>query len=776
MRVTTVSTAALCSLGVIAAYGISNKVNGTPQPETPQDNPKPVAEPSPAPKVAVETPVAQTIAPPTLSPQSISTTQSLTKARQEREARLAENLAKISVPGADKPLPVPKLPTLSIKVPDVKSLPIDKIVSRAVGPKLTAVQPATAPAIRPAQPAQPIAKANHQPQTSAQIKVPANSVAFATPHPTPPQPIVTSAHPAPAAPQATPAQAAQPTTEIASAQSPSATQPSLRVESANSTSQPTMTIASQSVRPAAPENGLPLIERLTAALPMLGTQNKAATPSEPAKPDANSSGSDSSSPAAVQAVQPAQPQAGAAAPAIQAAQPIPQAVQVATVPHAPQPAVTVQTPSPPIYPDLGPIDAATVDAAYTLGPGDRLSLRFFNVPEYNGDVQVLADGTLNLPLVGSISVGGMTLQQAEAEIAARYQSELRYAVVTVTLQQPRPLQIVVAGEVQQPGSYTLSLVEGAQFPSIVAAIQNAGGTTQAADLRNVVVQRSTRTNPNQTIAVNLVDLVRNGNLSQDLKLRDGDRVIIPTATSIDFTESAQLSASNVAGTATQAFDIAVVGEVLRPGAYKMGGGEAGGGRPSISQAIQLAGGVKPSADLRQIQIRRATRTGVEQVINVDFWQLLQAGNLSQDLILQQGDRITIPTATTPTAAETTLLSAANISPATIRVNIVGEVNSPGTVEIPPGSTLNQAILAAGGLNTRATREIELIRLDASGTLSRRSIEVEFKEGFNTSDNPLILNNDIVVVGRSGATQFTDQLNQINGIVGPLLQLIPFKPF
>lgn len=414
-----------------------------------------------------------------------------------------------------------------------------------------------------------------------------------------------------------------------------------------------------------------------------------------------------------------------------------------------------------------------MNETYRLGPGDRISLRFFNTPEYNGEAQVQSDGTLNLPLVGSFTVAGMTVRQAEAEIAARYQSELRYAIVTVSLMQARPLQVAIVGEVQQPGSYTLSLLEGAQFPSLVQAIQTAGGTTQAADLRQIQVQRASSPTATQTITVNLVDLLQSGNLSQDLKLRDGDRIIVPTATTVDFAEATQFAASNFAAAPSQPFDVAIVGEVFRPGAYKMGGS---GGRATVTQAIQLAGGVKPDANIRQIQIRRITRSGTEQVINVDFGQLLQTGNLYQDLALQQGDRITIPTASILTPEETVLLAAANVSPETISVNVVGEVKSPGLVSVAPSSTLNQAILAAGGLNNRATRELELIRLEPNGTLTRRTINMDILQGFNTAENPLLRNNDIIVVGRSGLAQFGDQFNQINSVIGPLLQLIPFRPF
>ncbi len=65
----------------------------------------------------------------------------------------------------------------------------------------------------------------------------------------------------------------------------------------------------------------------------------------------------------------------------------------------------------------------------------------------------------------------------------------------------------------------------------------------------------------------------------------------------------------------------------------------------MTQVVQKAGGIKPSADIRQIQVRRLTRSGREQLIDLDFWQLLKAGDISQDLVLQQGDTVIIPVAT-----------------------------------------------------------------------------------------------------------------------------------
>ena len=127
--------------------------------------------------------------------------------------------------------------------------------------------------------------------------------------------------------------------------------------------------------------------------------------------------------------------------------------------------------------------------AYALGPGDMINISIFNVPEYSGPQQVSADGSLNLPVVGGVSVNGLTLQAAGSAISRAYRSELRYPEVTVVLTTPRPLRVAISGEVSQPGLYTLTPEGNAQFPTVAQALQKAGGVTQAADLRSVQLRR-----------------------------------------------------------------------------------------------------------------------------------------------------------------------------------------------------------------------------------------------------------------------------------------------
>ena len=544
-----------------------------------------------------------------------------------------------------------------------------------------------------------------------------------------------------------------------------------------------------------------------------------------------------------------------------------------------------------ITPDSFKISLRQVEAAYTLGAGDRIRLDIFSIPEYSGEYQVLVDGTLNLPIIGSVSVQGQTLQSASSLISSRYARYVRRPIITLSLLTPRPLKIAISGEVNRAGSYTVPLTDGRQFPTVTQAIQLAGGTTQAANVRQVRVRRG---QGGQTFNINLAEVLNNGNLNQDLTLRDGDSIfipttnynnpaanrdltasnlapqsvgplkvavvgevshpgtytlkpdgtastpptltqaiqqaggltasanirqiqirrptktgssqsinvsllqflqsgdftqdiflqegdtiLIPTRTDINPAESRIIAASTLATQSTAPIQIAIVGQVGRPGTYTVKGGNntnnsgnSGGGTgntnspPTLTQAIQVAGGIKPSADIRQIQIRRFTRLGSEQVIDVNLWQLLQAGDLSQDIALQEGDTVSVPVATNLDPAEASALAEASFSPNTIRVNVVGEVTKAGAVDVPPNTPLNQALLVAGGFNNRARKSsVELIRLNPNGTVTKRDVEVDLSQGINDKTNPPLRNNDVLVVRRSGLASFSDTLSTVLSPLG-----------
>jgi polysaccharide export outer membrane protein len=556
---------------------------------------------------------------------------------------------------------------------------------------------------------------------------------------------------------------------------------------------------------------------------------------------------------------------------------------------------------------LPPFQGASAEAAYTLGAGDRVRVEILQLPQYSGEHEVLVNGSLNLPQIGSLSVRGMTLEQAARSIASKYAIAriLRQPRVTVTLLVARPLRIGIAGEIHRPGSYLLP-IQGFQLPTVTQALQVAGGITQAADLRKVQVSRRQRSGAEQAIAVDLWQLLQAGDLRNDLTLRDGDTIFIPTATGINLAETPQLASASFSGdktqpitiavlgevrqpgthplrgenssgglpTVTQAIEVAgginpladvhkiqirrltktgaaqiveidlwkllqsgdfqqdlilqngdtifvptaeqinlaeasllrtasfapqdarplnvtIIGEVFRPGPYAVtgsartseagvpGGASGTGGSPTVTRAIQVAGGIKPLADIRRIQIRRLTSTGAERTLEVDLWKLLQDGDSSQDTVLQEGDTITIPLATNLAPEEAAQIAAASFSPDTISVNIVGEIVKPGAIQIPPNTPLNQALLAAGGFTNRAnSSSVELIRLNANGTVDRRSLAIDLTQNSNEKTNPPLRNNDVVVVGRSTLAGISDGLDTALGPLGKFLTILslPFNFF
>ena len=318
------------------------------------------------------------------------------------------------------------------------------------------------------------------------------------------------------------------------------------------------------------------------------------------------------------------------------------------------------------------------DDAYVLGPGDIIRFNIFNVPELTNDqsgnrllsdnlYNVLVDGTINLPWVCRVPVRGLNLEEASTIVEQRYATFIREPEVTLTLFTPRPTRVAVVGEVKRPGAYTTG---PGQAPE--------GITPNPNELRTVV------------------------------------------------------------------------------------------------QAIQAAGGITQLADIRGIEVRRPHLNGPDKVIPVDFFALLEDGSQAQNLLLRDGDTVFIPTAVALNPEDAQLLADANLAPATVGIDVVGEVRAPGRIAIKPNSTLNQAILAAGGFDDpRAqTGEVSFIRLNPDGTITNRTIEVDLAVGVNEATNPPLQENDIVIVSRSGVTQTADFLELIGGaasaIINPIL--------
>lgn len=220
--------------------------------------------------------------------------------------------------------------------------------------------------------------------------------------------------------------------------------------------------------------------------------------------------------------------------------------------------------------------------------------------------------------------------------------------------------------------------------------------------------------------------------------------------------------------------VAISGEVSRPGSYAIEPTQNNQEQsfPTLTQMIAQAGGITAQANLKAVEIRRPTGENQRQVTTINLWQLVQSSDLSQDVVLQSGDEIHIPTAADLSPQELTELASANFAPSAIRIYIAGEVVRPGLVEVPLNTPLNQALLAAGGFNDRADRQsVNLVRLNPNGTVMQQNISIDFNEGISETDNPILMNQDVVVVKRSGISGFNQVASTLLGPLGQILSTI-----
>ncbi len=180
-------------------------------------------------------------------------------------------------------------------------------------------------------------------------------------------------------------------------------------------------------------------------------------------------------------------------------------------------------------------DPMLQDDAYILGAGDGLSLKFLAVT--TSAVPWRSSTTAPPPcrLLGSVRLSGLTLSQASLWLESLYRKQLQRPDLQLSVVRPRPLRIAVVGEVERPASTPSpprSLHRGGRrssisgLPTLVDAIQKAGGITAMANLRRVVVQRRLPGADSRfkRARVNLLALVRDGDQLQNPLLFDGDTI------------------------------------------------------------------------------------------------------------------------------------------------------------------------------------------------------------------------------------------------------------
>ena len=155
----------------------------------------------------------------------------------------------------------------------------------------------------------------------------------------------------------------------------------------------------------------------------------------------------------------------------------------------------------------------------TVQPGDTLTVLVKNQTQLSGDFLVRPNGNYLQPLLGEVSVAGLTTKNVADRLVELLKNIVNDPVVTVSVSTPRPLTISVLGEVRTQGSYTIPFGEG-----VLGALARAGGLTEFADQDGIFVLREF---PKRTrIRFSYNDLARGEDKAINFKLRDRDVVVV----------------------------------------------------------------------------------------------------------------------------------------------------------------------------------------------------------------------------------------------------------
>jgi polysaccharide export outer membrane protein len=211
-----------------------------------------------------------------------------------------------------------------------------------------------------------------------------------------------------------------------------------------------------------------------------------------------------------------------------------------------------------------------------LGMGDMIRVSVFRNPDLTTEARVSERGTIMFPLIGEISVTGLTPTQVSRQIAGKLRAG-RFVVdpeVTVSIAQVNSRQVAVLGNVQKPGRYPLD----ATTAKVTDLIALAGGIAPTGSDQITVM--TTRNGKTERREIDLAAMIRSGDLTQNLDLQAGDTLYVGRAPMIY-----------------------VTGEVTRAGAYRVEKDM------TVMQAIALGGGITPRGTERGIRIHRKNGDG-----------------------------------------------------------------------------------------------------------------------------------------------------------------------
>lgn len=169
-----------------------------------------------------------------------------------------------------------------------------------------------------------------------------------------------------------------------------------------------------------------------------------------------------------------------------------------------------------------PLDSlAGLTPDYRIGPNDAIDFEIYGVPELKKTLRVNSSGFIALPLVGNLSVAGMTGQQAEQAIAAAYADKyLQNPQVSVTIKEFTVRRLTIEGAVGRPGMYAVT-----SDLTLLRALALAGGGAKYADLTEIMLYRKTEDGKAPKQFIYDIEAIRDGKAPDPAVLAD-DVVVV----------------------------------------------------------------------------------------------------------------------------------------------------------------------------------------------------------------------------------------------------------
>src|SRR5437867_3397302 len=291
-----------------------------------------------------------------------------------------------------------------------------------------------------------------------------------------------------------------------------------------------------------------------------------------------------------------------------------------TVASEPTPAPAVAARLERLRTDRGP---GRGDGDYVLGRGDLLAVRAFDFDQLNQRVRVESDGTIRLPLLNTVPVGGRTLADVEHELTRRLGDYMYDPHVSVFVEEYRSQQVSVEGAVQKPGLIN----ETGRNLTVLDSIAAAGGMTPEAG--TIVTFMPTRVRQQAADGSDPAC----GTSGQDAAV-DGAPVVVNTAELDDETRRAFFSMPVREGDVLRvqtAGNFYTTGWFDKPGAYPLHA------RLTLRAAIAEAEGFSFPAKTDDVHIYRAGPNGKTQLLRVNYDQI--AALKAPDVVLRDGDVI-----------------------------------------------------------------------------------------------------------------------------------------